>query len=109
MADTASIEETFGLTAVEEYGGKVRLWTEAELWPWIDQEVSVGRSLGRPEAEIRVNIASRYGEAGLRLYLKADRARIKRPPDRSVSQSLACGDVLVPSGMSTTDPADCIP
>jgi hypothetical protein len=71
MADTAPIEETFGLIAVEEYGGKVRLWTEAELWPWIDQEVSVGRSLGRPEAEIRTNIGSRYGDAGLRLYIKA--------------------------------------
>ena len=30
-----------------------------------------GRSLGRPEAEIRVNIVSRDGDAGLRLYLKA--------------------------------------
>ena len=29
MADTrdTTIEETFGLIAVEEYGGKVRLWT----------------------------------------------------------------------------------
>ena len=45
MADTrtTTIEETFGLIAVEGYGGKVRLWTEAELWPWIYQEVSVGR------------------------------------------------------------------
>src|SRR6476619_2360041 len=40
---TAPIEEAFGLIEVEEYGGKVRLWTEAELWPWIYQEVSVGR------------------------------------------------------------------
>ena len=71
MTSITTIEETFGLIAVEEYGGKVRLWTEAELWPWIYQEVSVGRSLGRPEAEIRVNIVSRYGDAGLRLYLKA--------------------------------------
>ena len=73
MADTrtTTIKETFGLIAVEGYGGKVRLWTEAELWPWIYQEVSVGRSLGRPAAEIRTNIVSRYGDAGLRLYLKA--------------------------------------
>ena len=73
MADTrdTTIEETFGLIAVEEYGGKVRLYTPDELWPWIYQEVSVGRSLGRPEAEIRTNIVSRYGDAGLRLYLKA--------------------------------------
>ena len=72
MADTrtAPLEETFGLIAVEEYGGKVRLWTEAELWPWIYQEVSVGRSLGRPEREIRINITSRWGRAGLRLYLR---------------------------------------
>ena len=68
---TTTIAETFGLIAVEEYGGKVRLWTEAELWPWIDQEVSVGRSSsGRPEEEIRTNIVSRYGDAGLRLYLR---------------------------------------
>ena len=65
-----TIEETFGLIAVEEYGGKVRLWTEAELWPWIYQEVSVGRSLGRPEREISIHIVSRYGDAGLRLYLR---------------------------------------
>ena len=72
MADTdPPIEETFGLIAVEEYGGKVRLWTEAELWPWIYQEVSVGRSLGRPESEIRIHIKSRWGAAGLRLYRKA--------------------------------------
>ena len=75
MADTLTptIEEAFGLIAVEEYGGKVRLYTPDELWPWIDQEVSVGRSLGRPEAEIRINIGSRWGEAGLRLYLNAER------------------------------------
>ena len=71
MTSITTIEETFGLIAVEEYGGKVRLWTEAELWPWIYQEVSVGRSLGRPEAEIRSNIVSRYGDAGLRLYLNS--------------------------------------
>jgi hypothetical protein len=73
MADTltTTIAETFGLIAVEEYGGKVRLYTPDELWPWIEHEVSVGRSLGRPEAEIRVNIVSRYGDAGPRLYLKA--------------------------------------
>jgi hypothetical protein len=72
MADTltTTIAETFGLIAVEEYGGKVRLWTEAELLPWIEQEVSVGRSLGRPEREIRINIVSRWGKAGLRLYLE---------------------------------------
>ena len=35
MTSITTIEETFGLIAVEEYGGKVRLWTEAELWPWI--------------------------------------------------------------------------
>ena len=63
MADTrdTTIEETFGLIAVEEYGGKVRLYTPAELWPWIYQEVSVGRGLGRPEGEIRTNIVSRMG------------------------------------------------
>ena len=73
MADTrtAPLEETFGLIAVEEYGGKVRLYTPDELWPWISHEVDIGRSLGRPEGEIRVNIVSRYGDAGLRLYLKA--------------------------------------
>ena len=76
MADTrdTTIEETFGLIAVEEYGGKVRLYTPAELWPWIYQEASVGRSLGRPEAEVRINIRSRYGDAGLRLYLKGAEA-----------------------------------
>ena len=79
MTSITTIEETFGLIAVEEYGGKVRLWTEAELWPWIYQEVSVGRSLGRPEGEIRVNIVSRYGDAGLRLYLKAVAERALRP------------------------------
>ena len=42
----------------------MRLWTEAELLPWIEQEVSVGRSLGRPEREIRINIVSRSGEGG---------------------------------------------
>ena len=68
--NTATIEETFGLIPVEEYGGKVRLWTEAELWPWIYHEASVGRSLGRPEREIRIHIASRWGDAGLRLYLR---------------------------------------
>ena len=50
MADTrtTTIEETFGLIAVEGYGGKVRLWTEAELWPWIYQEsASVGVSADR--------------------------------------------------------------
>ena len=31
MADTAPIEETFGLIAVDEFGGKVRLYTEAEI------------------------------------------------------------------------------
>jgi hypothetical protein len=70
-AKTLPIEETFGLIPVEEYGGKMRLWTAAELLPWIEQEVSVGRSLGRPEREIRINITSRWGAAGLRLYLKA--------------------------------------
>ena len=54
MTSITTIEETFGLIAVEEYGGKVRLWTEAELWPWIYQEVSVGRSLGRPESKDKV-------------------------------------------------------
>jgi hypothetical protein len=58
------------LIAVEDCCSKVRLYTPDELWPWISHEVDIGRSLGRPEGEIRVNIVSRYGDAGLRLYLR---------------------------------------
>ena len=50
MADTrtTTIEETFGLIAVEGYGGKVRLWTEAELWPWITKKLALAEaSVGR--------------------------------------------------------------
>ena len=73
MADTrtATIEETFGLIAVEEYGGKVRLWTEAELLELARAEASYCRANGKGDEYIEANIRSRYGEAGLRLYLKA--------------------------------------
>jgi hypothetical protein len=71
MSTTAkTTAEAFGLIAVEEYGGKVRLWPEEELLPWICQEVSVGGSLGRSDDEIKIHIVSRWGKAGLRLYLK---------------------------------------
>ena len=48
MTSITTIEETFGLIAVEEYGGKVRLWTEAELWPWITKKLALAEaSVGR--------------------------------------------------------------
>ena len=43
MADTwadtcaALIAETFGLIAVEEYGGKVRLWQSSQRKAWLDE------------------------------------------------------------------------
>ena len=39
MADTrtTTIEETFGLIAVEEYGGKVRLWQSSQRKAWLDE------------------------------------------------------------------------
>ena len=72
MADTrtATIEETFGLITVEEYGGKVRLWTEAELLELARAEAAYCRANGKGDEHIEANIRSRYGEAGLRLYLR---------------------------------------
>ena len=49
---TTTIAEKFGLIAVEGYGGKVRLYTDDEMIPWICQEINVGVSLGRPAAEV---------------------------------------------------------
>ena len=52
MADTrtTTIEETFGLIAVEEYGGKVRLWTEAELVVLARAEASYCRANGKGDS-----------------------------------------------------------
>ena len=71
MADTAPIEETFGLIAVEEYGGKVRLMPEAELLELAHAEASYCRANGKGDEYIEANIRSWWGKAALRLYLKA--------------------------------------
>ena len=41
MADTLTtiIPETFGLIAVEEYGGKVRLWQSSQRKAWLDENI----------------------------------------------------------------------
>ena len=69
MADTAPIEETFGLIAVDEFGGKVRLYTEAEMLA--HAEASYCRANGKGDEHIEANIRSWWGKAALRLYLKA--------------------------------------
>ena len=74
---TAPIEETFGLIAVEEYGGKVRLYTQDELWPWINQEVSLVAPRAARGRDKDQNCHPN-GDAGLRLYLKAG-AYLRRP------------------------------
>ena len=80
MADTAPIEETFGLIAVDEFGGKVRLYTEAELLELARAEASYCRANGKGDEYIEANIRSWWGPAALRLYLRAGTRPHKKTP-----------------------------
>ena len=74
MAETPPpIEETFGLIAVEEYGGKgAALWTEGRAVAVDIQEVSVtvAASVGRGSKD-QHRLTRNMGMPGLRLYLRA--------------------------------------
>ena len=63
----ARIAEKFGLVEVEEFGGKVRLMTEAELLPRLYMEASCGRSVGKSVEHIEEDIRSRYGATAVRV------------------------------------------
>ena len=49
----------------------MRLWPEAELVELARAEASYCRANGKGDEHIEANIRSRYGDAGLRLYLRA--------------------------------------
>ena len=76
--------EQLGLIEVEEYGGKVRLWPEAELVELARAEASYCRANGKGDEHIEANIRSRYGDAAPPPLLEGrHQGHIKRPPDRA--------------------------